>query len=238
MHKPKVSVIIPVYNGEQYLSQAIRSVLAQTYCSIEVIVVDDGSTDSSAQIVKRFGKSVKYLFQTNSGTGAARNQGINLATGSFFAFLDQDDLWVEDKLARQMAVFIAIPETDIVFGHVKQFHSPELEEHVKQKIHCPVRLMPGYLPSAMLIKRSAFFRVGLFETKWKIGEWADWYVRALELELKKIMLQDLVTLRRLHRGNKGLCQSARITEYVQILKVSLDRRRTKQKRKIRRNQTV
>jgi glycosyltransferase involved in cell wall biosynthesis len=238
MHKPKISVIIPIYNGERYLNEAIGSVLAQTYCPIEIIVVDDGSTDSSAQIVKRFSKSVQYFFQTNSGTGAARNQGINLATGGFFAFLDQDDVWVEDKLARQMAVFITIPETDIVFGYVKQFHSPEVEEHVKQKIHCPARLMPGYAPSAMLIKRSAFFRVGLFETKWKIGEWADWYVRALELKLKRIMLQDLITLRRLHKGNKGLRQSAKITEYVQMLRASLDPRRTKLEGKIPRNQTV
>lgn len=225
MHRPTISVIIPVYNGERYLSEAIESILAQTYRPIEVIVVDDGSTDSSAQIVKRFGKSLQYFFQTNSGTGAARNRGINSAAGNFFAFLDQDDLWVEDKLDRQMSVFTATPEAEIVFGHVRQFHSTELKEHIKQKIYCPAGLMPGYSPSAMLIERSSFFRVGLFETRWKIGEWANWYVRAVELGLKKIMLPDLVTLRRLHERNKGLYQREEINEYAQILKASLDRRR-------------
>jgi len=227
MHRPTISVIIPVYNGERYLSEAIESTLSQTFLPIEVIVVDDGSTDSSAKVAKRFGKSVQYVFQSNNGTGVARNQGINLATGDFFAFIDQDDLWVEDKLDRQMSVFTAYPEAEMVFGHVQQFHSPELKEHIKQKIYCPARLMPGYSPSAMLIKRSAFFRVGLFETRWKIGEWANWYVRAMELGLKKIMLPDLVTLRRLHERNKGFYQSKEVNEYAKILKASLDRRRKK-----------
>ena len=87
--------------------------------------------------------------------------------------------------------------------------------------------MPGYSPSAMLIKRSAFFRVGLFEPGWKIGEWANWYVRAMELGLKEIMLPALVTLRRLHERNKGLHQNREINEYAKILKASLDRRRKK-----------
>jgi glycosyltransferase involved in cell wall biosynthesis len=225
MHRPAISVIIPVYNGERYLGEAIESTLSQTFPPIEIIVVDDGSTDGSAKAVKRFGKPVRYVFQSNSGTGAARNQGINLATGDLFAFIDQDDIWVEDKLDRQMSVFTAIPEAEMVFGHVRQFHSPELRKDIKQKIYCPKGLMPGYSPSAMLVKRSSFFRVGLFEPTWKIGEWANWYVRAVELGLKKIMLPDLVTLRRLHERNKGLHQAKEITEYARILKASLDRRR-------------
>jgi len=165
-----VSVIIPVFNGERYLGEAIESVIAQTLRPIEIIVVDDGSPDNSQEVACHYGEFVKYFHQTNQGTATARNYGINLARGSFLAFLDQDDLWLADKLYRQMQVFTSFPEQDIVFGHVKQFHSPDLEEWMKRKIHCNDEPQPGYSPSAMLIKRDAFFRVGLFETEWRIGE--------------------------------------------------------------------
>ena len=91
LNKPLVSVIIPVYNAERYLAEAIESVLAQTYRPIEVIIVDDGSTDSSADIAKRYNSLVRYFFQPNSGLAAARNKGISQAKGSFFAFLDVTD---------------------------------------------------------------------------------------------------------------------------------------------------
>src|SRR5436853_749734 len=99
-----VSVIIPVYNCEQYLAEAIQSVLAQTHPTIELIVVDDGSTDNSAAVAKSFAV-VRYVFQRQGGPGAARNRGISLARGSFLAFLDADDVWVAGKLTRQLAAF-------------------------------------------------------------------------------------------------------------------------------------
>ena len=107
-----VSVIIPVYNGELYLDEAIESALGQPYRPIEVIVVDDGSTDGSAEVAKQFDSPMRYCFQPNAGLGAARNKGISLAQGSFFAFLDADDLWLENKLTRQMALFDKNPELD------------------------------------------------------------------------------------------------------------------------------
>ena len=221
-----VSVIMPVYNGESYLVEAIESVLSQTYQPIEIIVVDDGSTDHSATLIKRFAPLVRYYFQTNSGTAAARNLGTHVARGSFFAFLDQDDLWVENKVTLQIAAFDSEPKPDLVFGHVRQFHSPDLDQSLRNRIHCPSSPMPGYSPSAMLVKREAFFRVGPFDTSWQVGEWANWYVRATELKLAMMMLPDLVTWRRLHGANKGLLQRQSVTEYARILKASLDRRRT------------
>ena len=103
--KPLVSAIIPVYNCERYLAEAIESVLAQTYRPIGIIVVDDGSTDGSADVAKSFtDPQVRYFYQPNSGQGAARNQGTNLARGSFFTFLDADDLWTDNKLELQLAL--------------------------------------------------------------------------------------------------------------------------------------
>src|SRR5919205_4589183 len=102
---PPIIVIIPVYNGESYVAEAIESILDQTYRPAEVIVVDDGSTDNTAEVVKRFGDVVQYHHQPNRGAGAARNRGVELSHGEFLAFLDADDLWHKDKLAHQIQAF-------------------------------------------------------------------------------------------------------------------------------------
>jgi glycosyltransferase involved in cell wall biosynthesis len=96
-----ITAIIPVHNGERHLAEAIQSVLAQTLPPGEIIVVDDGSTDASAAIAQSFGAPVRVLAQPNLGPAAARNLGLAHATGDLLAFLDADDLWTPNKLARQ-----------------------------------------------------------------------------------------------------------------------------------------
>lgn len=110
-----VSVIIPAYNRELYPAETIESVLAQTYRPIEIIVVDDGSTDGTAEVAKSFSGTVRCFYKSNSGSSAARNKGIKKALGSFFSFLDSYDLWVEEKLSRQMAVLDSDEDQDMVF---------------------------------------------------------------------------------------------------------------------------
>jgi glycosyltransferase involved in cell wall biosynthesis len=223
--KPLVSVIIPVYNCENYLAEAIESVLAQTYMRIEIIVIDDGSIDTSAEIAHKYSPSVNYHYQSNAGTGTARNHGVELARGSFFSFLDADDIWLPDKLDLQMSAFSDKPDTEAVFGHVKHFYSPELDEVTKNRIQCPNELMPGYLPYTMVIKRAAFFHVGLFETNWRVGQDVAWIMRAKEQNLQMLMLPDLVYMRRIHKNNKGITHRRFINDRVRILKASLERRR-------------
>lgn len=220
-----VSVVIPVYNGERYLAEAIESVLAQNYRPIEVIVVDDGSMDGSADVAQRFVPRIRYNHQPQSGTGAARNQGTELAEGDFFAFLDADDRWMEDKLARQMAPLEQDPTLDMVFGHARQFYSPELEEVLKSKVKRVREIMPGYLSSAMLIRREAFFRVGPFATNWGLGVDIDWYARATERGTKALLLPEVVLARRLHDANSGILRRDAGTDRVRVLKAALDRRR-------------
>lgn len=221
-----VSTIIPVYNGERYLAEAIESVLDQTYHPIEIIVVDDGSTDGSADVAKGFADpQVRYYYQPNRGLGAARNQGVNLSRGGFLAFLDADDVWLADKLTLQMAAFENNPELDMVFGHVSQFYSPELGTHLKEKRDREEEIMPGYFASTMLIKREAFFRVGPFATNWRVGEFVDWYSKAVEKGLESFLLPEVVTRRRIHSANMGIRERRSQTDYVRILKAALDRRR-------------
>jgi glycosyltransferase involved in cell wall biosynthesis len=223
--KSLISVIIPVYNGEKYLAEAVESVLAQTYRPIEVIILDDGSTDGSRKIAQRFERPVRYSFKSHQGPGAARNHGITMARGSFCAFLDADDLWVEDKLTRQIAVFGDKPHIDMVFGYAKLFHSPELSEHLKAKLDGAGQTMPGHIAGTLLIKRESFFRAGLFETGWRVGEFIDWYLKAIEEGLESYTLPEVVMLRRLHGDNTIIRERPAILDYVRILKASLDRRR-------------
>ena len=224
-NKNLISAIIPVYNCERYLAEAIESVQAQTYRPVEVIIIDDGSTDRTAEVALRYESEITYFYQPNAGSSAARNQGVRLSHGSYLAFHDADDTWIKNKLALQIQVFHDDPQVDAVFGHVKQFYSPDLDEDTRKRIVCPENLMPGYLSTAMLVKREAFFHVGFFQTRWEIGEDMNWFIRAREIGLKMVMLPDLLYYRRLHAENKGLRLKDKQQQRLYILKAALDRRR-------------
>jgi glycosyltransferase involved in cell wall biosynthesis len=222
---PLVSVVMPVHNGERYLAEAVESVLAQSYRPWELILVDDGSTDGSAEVAKRFGTALRYEYQANAGQSAARNRGVQLARGPLLAFLDDDDYWSAEKLALQVAVVTEEPSVDAVFGHVRQFVSPDLDPEAAGRVRYHAEVMPGQVPGTLLIRREAFDRVGPFETQWRIGEFVSWYARAVELGLRTVLLPDIVLHRRLHDDNTGIKQRAESVQYVRILKATLDRRR-------------
>jgi glycosyltransferase involved in cell wall biosynthesis len=222
-----ISVIVPVYNGEKYLAAAIDSVLCQAYSATEILVVDDGSVDGSAQVAQGFGDRVRYFHQPNRGIGAARNRGIEIAKGAFFAFLDADDLWEPRKLALQMAALEEDASLDAVFGHVVQFVTPEMDEGERAGLFCPTAPVAGYVAGTMLIRRDSFFRAGMFSTALKVGEFIDWYARAMESGMKHAMLPDVVTRRRLHGNNTTVRERQAQPDYVHILKASLDRRRAR-----------
>jgi len=222
---PLVSVIIPVLNGEAYLDEALASVRGQAGGRTEVIVVDDGSTDGTADVVRARHGDVRYHYQENAGVGAARNAGLRLARGEFIAFLDADDYWLPGKLDRQLAVFRDRPETDAVFGHIRQFHSPDLPAEARARILCPEAPMPGELPSTVLCRRAVLDRVGPFETQWKIGQDVSWIMRARECGLRMVMLPDVVYMRRLHANNSGIIRREHFGDRLRIIKAMLDRRR-------------
>jgi glycosyltransferase involved in cell wall biosynthesis len=227
-----ISVIIPAYNRERYLAETIESVLAQDYRPIEIIVVDDGSTDGTADVARNYSMAVQYFYQPNSGCGAALNTGVEKAEGAYLSFLGSDDLWTEKKLALQMTVLNSDPETDMVFGHVSHFYSPELEQSERKRFLCPTGKMPGYHAGAMLIRSEAFSFVGFFDPRYQAAEFLDWYSRAKEKKLKEVMLSDVVMKRRIHSSNLGITKCNTKTnntnsDYVRVLKAALDRKRQK-----------
>src|SRR5262245_38520357 len=170
MQQALISCIIPVYNGELYLREAIESILAQTYQSREIIVIDDGSTDRTAAIAASYGDQIRYWRQPNAGPVVARNHGLGLAQREFVAFLDADDLWHQEKLARQIARFIARPDLEICITHVQNFWIPELKEEAERfQNHRLTQPVPGYVTQTVLARRALFDRVGPFDTTRRHG---------------------------------------------------------------------
>jgi glycosyltransferase involved in cell wall biosynthesis len=112
---PLVSVVIPTYNRAEYIAETIESVLQQTYSNLEVIVIDDGSTDDTANVVAAFAPKVRYVWQENSERGASRNHGLRLASGDYIAFLDSDDLWLPDKVASDLEIIAPDPGIGVVY---------------------------------------------------------------------------------------------------------------------------
>jgi len=222
-----ISCMIPVFNGERYLGEALDSILRQTYRPLEIIVVDDGSTDGTADVVAGYGEQVRYLWQSRAGPAAARNLGLSVAQGAFVAFLDADDLWHPDKLARQMARFHARPELDLCVTHIQNFWIPELhEEEERFRNHRLSRPMPGYLPQTCLARRGLFETVGHFDDALNHASEFDWFVQATEQGIVMELLTDVLVYRRLHHSNYSRLQAVTSRhEYLEVLKASLDRRR-------------
>jgi glycosyltransferase involved in cell wall biosynthesis len=165
-----VSILIPCYNAERWIAQAIDSALAQTWLEKEVIVVDDGSTDGSLEIIKRFGDHIRYETGLNAGSNAARNRLLNLARGEWLQYLDADDYLLPDKVERQIEFLRTRPDTDIVFGPVTMEHFSEAGTDCEllpiPEPHDPwVLLARWYLPQtgAVLWRKQAVADVG----KWK-----------------------------------------------------------------------
>ena len=227
MGQPLISCIVPVFNGERYLREALDSIFAQTYQKLEVIVVDDGSTDGTATVVAGFGDRVCSLWQPNHGPAAARNLGLDIARGDYVAFLDADDLWHSEKLQRQLTRFLARAELDYCVAHAQNFWIPELsEENDKFRDHRIAKALPAYVTGSLLVRREFLTRVGFFDPSLGHGDSMEWFLRAAEHGAVGELMSDVLLYRRLHHTNRirQLAATSR-NEFLQIVKASLDRRR-------------
>jgi glycosyltransferase involved in cell wall biosynthesis len=175
--KPKVSVIIPAYNSEVYIAEALHSVLAQTFKNYEVIVVDDGSSDGTLRVAKSFEPQVKVLAKQNGGPASARNLAINSSLGDYLSFLDSDDLWVEDKLERQTALLDENLDVGLVYSEALMFIEKDGEKKLEGKIGYAadpsfrLLLFGDYIPnSTVMIRRACVEKAGLLnESRELIG---------------------------------------------------------------------
>jgi glycosyltransferase involved in cell wall biosynthesis len=221
---PLVSIIMAVYNGEKYINEAILSLLNQTYPPTELIIIDDGSTDDTPNILRNFKNQFAIITQSNQGQPAAQNLGIQLAKGKYIGFLDSDDVYASHKISTQVEFLEQHPQIDMIYGYVKQFISPELPEHIKQTKHCPQQAEPGYIAIGGLFKKECFEITGLFDTQWRVGYFIDWYMRAKEQQLKEHLINDIIAKRRIHDNNLGTYSKHYQHDYLRIVKAAMDRR--------------
>ena len=219
-----ISVVIPAFNASAYLAEAVESVRSQSLQPDEIIVVDNGSTDDTAELAISLG--TRLVRESERGASYARNRGIAAARGSFIAFLDADDLWLPEKLALQSQAFRDDPSLDAVFGMLAQFISPELTPEEASGIHCPADASPARLPSIMLAKRDVFGRFGLFSTRWKRAEAVEWIVRAEGMGIRHAVPPHVMARRRLHLSNVGVRLREYNTEYLTIVRENMLRRRS------------
>src|SRR6185503_20230064 len=221
---PLVSVVIPVFNGERFLREAVESVLIQQYAPVEIIVVDDGSTDGTANVARSLPETVRYLYQTNQGPAAARNRGIEQAKGSLVAFADADDLWPRGKLELQLPYLINDPAVDIVLGRIQQMLLSSPADGQIQSQEFAEAAFSVNLGSAV-VRKSVFERVGLFDETMRYSEDVDWFMRARESGAAIVTIDAVTLLYRQHEENMTRGKSTAELNVLKALKKSLDRRR-------------
>jgi len=194
-----------------------------------VIVVDDGSEDETRSVAETYGDRIRFTSQERSGAGAARNTAVGLANGDYLAFLDADDRFLPEKLEHQLAALHADPDLDMVFGHVREFVSPELSAEVRAAIRPPAAQSPWKTPNLMLIRRDSFDRVGPFSADAGVADLVDWYARSVEARLKSLILPEIVLERRLHSANSGLREQSPHSDYLRVIRAAMERRRSPQR---------
>lgn len=222
--KPLVSVIIPVYNGEPYLAGAIDSVLNQTYQPIQLILVNDGSTDGSRSIMERY-PAATIIDQPNQGVAVARNTGLAAADGDMIALLDQDDVWLPHKLARQVDYLMQHPDMGYVLAYCDTFHNDDtpLPQWVR-----PSNLatdQPAYLVGLLLARRWVFDKVGNFDSAYRNANDSDWFTRASDMQIPMAILPEILLRKRIHTDNESRHVKMTQQELLTVMRNSVKRKR-------------
>jgi hypothetical protein len=222
---PLVSVIMPVYNGERFIRDAVNNILAQDYPSLELIVVDDGSTDRTEEIIRGLPADIRYFKQKNEGAASARSRGIRDASGEFVAFLDVDDLWPENNLHVLVNEILREPDIGVIHGYAQLMEfNPERNEY--EYTGNPKESFPYYI-GAGIYRKSVFTTVGLFDSTLRFGEDTDWYTRAQEADVKLKRVDDITLFVRRHGRNMTHGKNLIELGTLRVYKKLLDRKRIK-----------
>jgi glycosyltransferase involved in cell wall biosynthesis len=200
LSKPSVTVIIPAFNAAQFLSQAVDSLIEQNYPKLEIIIIDENSTDNPAPLIQSFGPHVRYLRQACGSPAAARNVGLRSSQTDFVGFLDADDLWTADRLNSQIAFHLQHPELDYSHGYMRKIY---LESHLLSRPHYDrddaAHLDPN--PGTLLFRRQALTQLGGFDQSLRYGEDIDLWLRARASGMTGAVFEQVVLLYRMHANN-------------------------------------
>lgn len=217
-----VSVIVPAYQAEAYLDEALESALAQDHSAYEIILIDDGSTDRTGEIAAAHG--VRVQRQPNRGPAAARNAGLALARGELLTILDSDDVWPSYRLSRQVAHLRAHPEDGMVMGLTEAFVTPGEPRPAHFPLIAVTGPFPGH-PSTMLVRREAFELVGPFDESLRLSEDLDWLARAGDAGVRIGRLECTLLRYRIHAANTSRHTHAVEAATLRMLRASVRRKR-------------
>lgn len=220
--RPLISAIVPAYNAEAFLTEAIQSIQQQAYEPLEIIVVDDGSTDRTAEIASSFSHSIRYVYQENSGPAQARNTGLNLAQGEIISFLDVDDLWPNNKIKIQLDYFAKNSSLEVVVGRVQVLCLDIDSEGIFKKFAQPAF---GVHLGAGLYKKSVFEKVGYFDPMLRQCQDLDLCMRLRENDIAIGMIEPVTLYYRLHKNNLTKQKEQQTSMFLKAFKQSLNRRR-------------
>ena len=221
---PAVSVIVPVYNSEPFLAEAIRSILRQGCPGLEIIVVNDGSTDRSEEIARGFPQVALTLRQENSGPSAARNRGIERSRAEIVTFLDADDLWPEGSRRGLVATLAENPQAGVVQGLTSDFWPPDARG-ARPTLAAPGRPRLSFNVGGAVFRRQVFDRVGLFDESLRYGEDLDFLFRVREHGVTRLVVERVAVLYRRHKDQLRRDEETKQCVWPRLLKKSLERQR-------------
>ena len=222
-----VSVVIPTYNYARYLPHSIESALAQTHRDVEVIVVDDGSTDDTKEVVARYGDRVVYRYQENIGLPKSRNQGCRIARGDYLAFLDADDVWLPDKLEKQLPILEADPQVGMVCCMMDRIDDdgnpiPGLKPLRRPGETLAEMLRAGTaLPSTFLVRRAGFEQIGGFSERLEYME-DLFFGFQVAMRSKVVSLPDVLAHYRVHGDSLSHSKEKMVTGYIKAFELLLE----------------
>jgi glycosyltransferase involved in cell wall biosynthesis len=223
---PRVSVIIPAYNGERHIAETLESVFAQSFEDWEIVLVNDGSTDGTERIVQTYGERIKYFRQENAGISAARNRAIEAAEGEYIALLDQDDLWLPENLEKKVGLLDKDKSVGLVYsngydindaGIVVGEEGAGLEHHRGRVFHqLLLRDFVGH-PSGVITRKECFKNVGMFNLSYTMAEEYDLYLRIADKYCLDYIADRLFKYRFHSRSTSATRQRTLAFELLKIL---------------------
>ncbi|MBO7611851.1 MAG: glycosyltransferase [Elusimicrobia bacterium] len=214
-NNPLISVMMPTYNNAGYISQAVESVYAQKYDNIEIVVVDDGSTDNTKEVLKKY-KGIKYFYIEHKGISFARNIALEKSKGEYIAFCDSDDYWLPGKINTQIQYFKEHPDCEIVFTKYENLFEDEKLKTNKRAMHEKLmeKFLKQYLPSS-IIKKELFEKYGNFDENFSGVEDTEFLYR-IKRKGANIdhVISDIFYIRRIHGNNVTLNYNKDTIKYI------------------------
>jgi glycosyltransferase involved in cell wall biosynthesis len=225
MSGTSVGVVVAVRDGERYLAEALESVLAQQPAPDEVVVVDDGSRDGTAEVLRRYRARLRIVSQAAIGQAAALNRGVAETRCDLLSFCDADDLWAPQRLERQLDALASDPTVDGVGGLIEQFSSPDAPE-IARRVRVDTAPVAASLLGALLVRRTAFAVLGGFDNGLGICAPMDWVARARTGGVRLSAVDHVVLRRRIHPANQGLLRAEQARgELLRVARRDRERRR-------------